>query len=74
MDDRFSDQLIRAYIAGVRDKGTLEEELSRVRDLLIQYTKYPCPNKETQRCYISRTNQLFRALLDLKASLPKQTG
>lgn len=74
MDDRFSDQLIRAYIAGVRSKGTLDDELVRVQTLLIQYTKYPCPDKETQRCYVSRTNQLFRALLDLKESLPKQTG
>lgn len=71
MDDRFSDYLVRSYIEGVLAKGTLEEELARVRDLLIRYTKYPDPNRETQRCYVSRTNQLFRALLDAKARLPK---
>jgi len=67
MDDRFSEPLVRSYIQGVLAKGTLEEELARVRDLLIRYTKQPDPNREVQRCYVSRTNQLFRALLEAKA-------
>lgn len=69
MDDRFSDQLIRAYIAGVRDKGTLDSELARIKDLLVGQTKHPHPDTVQHRGLIARTNQIFRALLDLKASL-----
>ena len=70
MDDRFSDELVRGYIAGVLSKGTLAEELQRVQDLLRMYTKHPNEDKAFQRGLISRTNQLFRALLRAKQDHP----
>lgn len=70
MDDTFSEPLIRGYLAGVLAKGTLAEELQRVQDLLILYTKHPSPDKAFQRGLVSRTNQLFRALLQLKEDHP----
>jgi hypothetical protein len=69
MDDRFSDALIRSYLDGVQSKGALDSELARVQDLLVHYTKQPDRNKAIQHCCIGRTNQLFRALLELKAQL-----
>ena len=70
MDDRFSDELVRGYIIGVLSKGTLVEELQRVQDLLRMYTKHPSEDKGYQRGLISRTNQLFRALLQAKQDYP----
>ena len=70
MDDRFSEPLIRGYIAGVLAKGTLEEDLRRVQDLLRMYTKHPSEDKAYQRGLIGRTNQLFRALLQAKQDYP----
>jgi len=66
MEDRFSDQLVRSYVAGVLAKGTLEEELRRVQELLLGYTKNPHEDKAFQRGLVTRTNQLFRALLQIK--------
>jgi hypothetical protein len=71
MDDRFTEPLIQGYIAGVLHKGILAEELRRVQGLLILYTKHPSDDKTYQRGLISRTNQLFRALLHAKSQSPK---
>jgi hypothetical protein len=70
MEDRFSDELVRGYIAGVLSKGTLVSELQRVQELLRMYTKHPNEDKAFQRGLISRTNQLFRALLEIKGRYP----
>ena len=70
MDDRFSDELVRGYIAGVLSKGTLAEELRRVQDLLRMYTKHPSEDKAFQKGLVTRTNQLFRALLEVKERQP----
>ena len=71
MDDQFSEPLIRGYIAGVLTKGTLAEELERIRGLLLLYTRHPSPDKAYQQGLIRRTNQLFRALLEAKEAYPK---
>ena len=51
------------YIREVRRDGLLQIELERIRQLMVNLTKYPRPDKDDHQRAVAQTNQIFKALL-----------
>lgn len=67
MPESFSDYEIRMYVADIRDAGVLDEEIVRVRGLMVDITRDPNEDKGLQRQLVTKVNQMFKGLLTEKA-------
>ena len=63
----FDEYELRTYVAEIRYAGVLDEELKRIREVMVGNLKNPEEDAAKQRETVIRLNQLFKVLLAEKA-------